>query len=52
MTGWNLWVAFWAVVIFGSIAWYAFLLVYIGLRAGREIGVLMETHDPRREQKP
>ena len=51
MSGWNLVVAFWAFVVFGSIAWYAFLLVYIGLRAGREIGVLMETHDRSREDE-
>lgn len=31
------WVAFWAVVVFGSIAWYAFLLFAIGYKAGREI---------------
>ena len=49
MTIWQAWAAFWAFVVFGSIAWYAFLLVYIGLRAGREIRVLMETHDPRRD---
>ena len=30
-------VIFWAIMVFGSIAWYAFLVVYIGLKAGREI---------------
>ena len=34
----QLWIAFWAVAIFGSIAWYGFLLFYIGVKAGREIG--------------
>ena len=33
----KLWIAFWAVAIFGSIAWYGFLLFYIGIKAGREI---------------
>lgn len=30
-------VLFWAVLIFSSIAWYAFLVVYLGIKAGREI---------------
>lgn len=33
----TLWTSFWAVVVFGSIAWYAFLLGYIGIKAGGEI---------------
>lgn len=28
---------FWAVLIFGSIAWYGFLVFYVGAKAGREI---------------
>lgn len=28
---------FWAAMIFGSIAWYSFLLFYIGAKGGREI---------------
>ena len=30
-------VIFWAVLIFASIAWYGFLVFYIGAKAGREI---------------
>ncbi len=30
-------VLFWAFLIFASIAWYAFLVVYLGIKAGREI---------------
>ncbi len=28
---------FWAVLIFASIAWYAFLVFYVGWKAGREV---------------
>jgi|GEM_PF-2547935 hypothetical protein len=28
---------FWAVMVFASIAWYFFLLFYVGIRGGREI---------------
>lgn len=28
---------FWTVLIFASIAWYAFLLIYIGYKAAREL---------------
>lgn len=27
----------WTVLVFGSIAWYAFLLFYVGAKGGREI---------------
>lgn len=30
-------VIFWAVLIFASIAWYGFLVFYVGIKAGREI---------------
>lgn len=30
----------WAVLIFSSIAWYAFLLFYIGYKGGKEIGAM------------
>jgi hypothetical protein len=30
-------VLFWALLIFSSIAWYGFLVVYLGIKAGREI---------------
>lgn len=36
-------VIFWAVLIFASIAWYGFLVFYIGAKAGREIKELTRT---------
>jgi hypothetical protein len=33
-------VLFWTVMIFASIAWYGFLLFYIGFKGGREIRAL------------
>jgi hypothetical protein len=30
-------VIFWAVLIFASIAWYGFLVFYVGIKAGKEI---------------
>ena len=37
------WVIFWAVLIFASIAWYGYLVFYIGIKAGREIRELTKT---------
>ena len=39
----SLFVAFWAVLIFSSIAWYGFLVFYVGWKAGREIRVMTRT---------
>ena len=36
-------VGIWALLIFGSIAWYGFLVFYVGIKAGREIRQLTET---------
>jgi len=44
----QLWIAFWAVIIFGSIAWYGFLLFYIGIKAWKEIGQLARTLEARK----
>ena len=44
----QLWIAFWAVAIFGSIAWYGFLLFYIGIKAWKEIGQLVRTLEARK----
>ena len=38
----NAFVIFWAVMIFASIAWYGFLLFYVGFKGGQEIGELTE----------
>jgi hypothetical protein len=34
---------FWAILLFASIAWYGFLVFYVGLKAGREIRELIKT---------
>ena len=43
----DLFVVFWTVMIFTSIAWYGFLLFYVGIKGGREIIVLTKTLDQR-----
>lgn len=40
-------VIFWAVLIFGSIAWYGYLVFAIGFKAGREIRDLTRTLSKR-----
>jgi hypothetical protein len=46
-----IWVAFWAVVVFASIAWYGFLLFYVGAKGGREILAMMVRLRARPELK-
>jgi hypothetical protein len=46
----TLWTSFWFVVVFGSIAWYAFLLGYIGIKAGLEILQFMHSRGPSAEK--
>lgn len=43
---------FWAALIFASIAWYAFLVFYVGLKAGREIRVMTKSLENRPPAKP
>jgi hypothetical protein len=47
---------FWAVLILASILWYGFLVVYLGIKAGREIHALTRALDAgsakRREPSP
>lgn len=38
-------VIFWVVLIVASIAWYGFLVFYIGVKAGREIIALTKSLD-------
>lgn len=45
----SLFLVFWTVLIASSIAWYGFLVFYIGLKAGREILALMRTLADRKE---
>lgn len=37
----KLWIAIWTVAVFSSIAWYTFLLFYIGFKAWLEIGQMI-----------
>lgn len=43
----SLFLYFWAVLLGASILWYGFLVVYIGLKAGKEIRDLVRTLDKR-----
>jgi hypothetical protein len=43
----DLFVVFWSVMIFTSIAWYGFLLFYVGFKGGREIIALTKTLENR-----
>jgi len=49
----DLFVVFWTMMIFFSIAWYGFLLFYVGFKGGKEIRTLtktLEQRDDRRER--
>jgi hypothetical protein len=37
----TIFLVFWTLMIFASIAWYGFLLFYIGAKGGREIAALI-----------
>ena len=45
-------VIFWAVLIFASIAWYAFLVFYIGLKGGKEIRQMTKTLREKHQNLP
>ena len=47
----NPFVIFWTVMVFSSIAWYAFLLFYIGVKGGKEIKEMTKALDARVEQE-
>lgn len=40
---------FWTIMLFASIAWYAILLVYVGVKGGREIVQMTRSLTGRRE---
>ena len=42
-------IVFWSVMIFSSIAWYGFLIFYVGYKGGREIRAM--TRDFERRDK-
>jgi hypothetical protein len=50
----DLFLLFWSVMIFASIAWYGFLLFYVGFKGGREIIAMAKAFDQRdaQEKKP
>ena len=37
----NPFVIFWALLVVSSIAWYGFLVFYVGLKAGRDIRTMI-----------
>jgi hypothetical protein len=41
-------IAIWAIAIFGSIFWYAFLVFYIGYQASREILNMVRVFEARK----
>ena len=46
-------VIFWAILLFSSVAWYGFLVFYIGLKAGREIRTLIsDLRQPPSDRTP
>ena len=47
----DLFVVFWTVMIFISIAWYAFLLFYVGAKGGKEIRAMIKALTSRQETK-
>ncbi len=44
----DVFVLFWAIMIFASICWYGFLLFYVGFKGGREIKTLTKTLEQRK----
>jgi hypothetical protein len=44
-------VVFWSVMIFASIAWYGFLIFYVGWKGGREIKAMTRAFDRRDEER-
>jgi hypothetical protein len=44
-------IVFWSVMIFASIAWYGFLLFYVGFKGGREIKAMTRAFEQRDEEE-
>ena len=44
-------IVFWSVMIFASIAWYGFLIFYVGIKGGREIKAMTRAFDRRDEER-
>ena len=47
----QIFVVLWTMVIFLSIGWYGFLLIYVGLKGGKEIGEMTRTLRQRSGRK-
>jgi hypothetical protein len=47
----TIFVVFWGVMIFASIAWYGFLIFYVGIKGGREIIAMTRAFDRRDENE-
>ena len=47
----DLFLVFWTLMIFLSIAWYGFLLFYVGFKGGKEIRILTKTLGDRKPQQ-
>jgi len=47
----DLFLVFWALMIFSSICWYAFLVFYVGAKGGKEIKVMTQALTSRNRQK-
>jgi hypothetical protein len=43
----TLFVVFWTVMIFASIAWYGLLVFYVGFKGGREIKAMTKAFERR-----
>ena len=43
-------VIFWSAMIFASIAWYGFLVFYVGYKGGREIRAMTKAFERRDEE--
>ncbi len=44
-------IVFWGVMIFSSIAWYGFLVFYVGYKGGREIRAMTRAFARRDEEE-
>jgi hypothetical protein len=44
-------VVFWTIMIFASMAWYGFLVFYVGYKGGREIKAMTRAFDRRDEER-
>jgi hypothetical protein len=47
----TLFIVFWSLMIFTSIAWYGFLIFYVGIKGGREIKAMTRAFDRRDEER-